>query len=98
VNWVPYDSTWLVEVARRQEPDDSALNAALAKCTLGAWESPAYIYFVDPVNANRPGAEWQIDRGVAFEETPFGFVAVDILKDGRVGGVEFVDRVMQPRA
>ena len=43
-------------------------------------------HFVDP-------PEWQFDRNEVLFETANGCVALDMLKDGRVGGVEFLDKV-----
>jgi hypothetical protein len=80
---------WLVELARQQEP---ALVASLMKCTT-ALESRAYIYFVSPASANQPGSEWQFDHNVLFSHPEHGSVVLDVLKDGRVGGVEFLARL-----
>jgi hypothetical protein len=85
-----HDPAWLVELAREQEP---SIADALAKCRTVLRETHAYIYFVPDEDANRPGAEWQFGRCVQLEHASEGLLVVDVLKDGRIGGVEFVDRI-----
>jgi hypothetical protein len=89
----PYDPSWLIAVAEEQAPDDTVLLEGLARSTHALGQNPAYVRFVSQANANQLGAEWQFERNVIFEDTPFGFVVVDVLKDGRIGGIEFVDRI-----
>jgi hypothetical protein len=50
-------------------------------------------YFVDPQRPNEQGSEWQFLENVVMEHPTDGTIVLDILKDGRVGGVEFVDRI-----
>ena len=92
-DWEPYDPSWLIAVANVQAPDDLVLLAGLARSTRAIRQNPAYVRFVSPMNANQPGADWQFERNVIFPDTPYGFVVVDVLKDGRIGGIEFVDQV-----
>ncbi len=91
--WQPYDPTWLVDLARVQKPRRPEIAEALARCTLARVESVAYTYFVDPVNANGPGAEWQFSENVILESLDRGQLVLDVLKDGRIGGVELLARV-----
>lgn len=53
-------------------------------------ESADYIHFVDGADANKPGADWQIDRTESLEGPDGQTVILDLLKDGRVGGVELI--------
>jgi len=91
-DWEDYDPSWLVHEAQLRLPDELSLHRALSKCTR-AITTLAYIYFVSPENPNQPGAEWQFDRNVILEATCEGDLVLDVLKDGRVGGVEFLDRI-----
>jgi len=103
MEWNDYDPTWLVEAARdeyhRSGTAGPWLATALAACTRYHEESPAYFYFVDPTNANQPGAEWQFLWNIEIETSPHGALVLDILKPShaggqlRVGGVEFLDRI-----
>ena len=93
MHWKPYDPRWLVDLAREAAPDKPWLAAALASCTRAAEESRAYTYFVDPSNANKPGAEWQFEENIVLEHSVEGDLVFDILTGHRVGGVEFLGRL-----
>jgi hypothetical protein len=93
MEWKPYDPTWLVEWVRENVPGEPWLPDALARCTRAAWESRAYVYFVDPANANRPGAEWQIADGLTLEHPQEGTLVVAVLTGRRIGGIEFLRRL-----
>lgn len=80
----PYDPSWLVEAAKKQHPAETALHAALATCTQVAGDEPV-LYFVDPQSN-----DWHILRDVRLNDLPGGDVEIDILQDGRIGGVEFL--------
>lgn len=88
--WVEYDPSWLVELAGEQEP---SLVSSQMKCTTALVESKAYIHFVNPASPNQPGSEWQFDRSVLLNHPKHGTVVVDVLRDGRIGGVEFLKRL-----
>lgn len=93
MDWQPYDPAWLVELAREQLPDEPWLADALARCTRAAESGHAYLYFVDPADANQPGAEWQFEENLTLEHRHEGALILDILAGQRVGGVEFLKRL-----
>jgi len=88
--WEPYDPSWLVELAREQVAEEPWLPDALAGCRRAWKESDLYTYFVTPHKQNLPGGEWQFDYNIVLEHPTKGSLVLDILKDGRVGGVETV--------
>jgi hypothetical protein len=88
--WTAYDPSWLVQVAREQQPP---LVPALLNCTRARAESEAYVHFVAPEAPNLPGSEWQFAHNIVLHHPEHGTVVLDVLKDGRIGGVEFVDRL-----
>jgi hypothetical protein len=88
--WTDYDPSWLVELARQQQP---VLVSSLMSCTTALSEGKAYVRFVDPECPNQPGSEWQFDRNVSLHHPEHGQVVLDVLKDGRIGGLEFLDRL-----
>ncbi len=88
-----YDPSWLVTAAREQAPEEPWLPEALAQCTRCLSESDRYVRFVDPRRPNQPGSEWQFERNVFLETSTHGLVALDVLTDNRIGGVEFHDRL-----
>jgi len=79
-----YDPAWLVEAAKKQHPAEGWLHEALAKCTRAIGEEPV-IYFVDPKSP-----DWHVARDYRINDTPRGDVEIDVLKDGRIGGIEFL--------
>lgn len=95
--WETYAPDWLVEAAERERPDQPWLAVALAGCTRARWESRSYIHFVAPDHPNQPGSEWQFESNLVLEETTHGAVILDILRDGRIGGIEFLSRLLDHR-
>ncbi len=93
MKWEKYDPTWLVDHAKEQHPDKPWLAKALSKCARCSIESKAYIHFVDPKNANSPGAEWQFEKNIFLNSPREGELVLDILEGYRVGGVEFLLRL-----
>ena len=94
MHWEPYDPSWLVALAREQAPEEPSLARSLSDCTTCFRKSPAYVYFVDPTNPNQPGSAWQFRENFVLEHPVRGDIVLDILKDGRVGGIEFLDEVI----
>lgn len=93
MEWQPYDPAWLVALARETVPGDPWLADALATCTRASQESRAYLYFVDPARPNEPGSAWQLAETVVLHHPREGDLVLDVLKDGRIGGVEFLKRL-----
>ena len=79
-NWADYDPTWLVELARAQHPEESWLHTALAACTRCLQEDAETSYFVDRM-------EGHFARNVILSWPERGKIVLDILTDGRVGGM-----------
>lgn len=84
-----YDPSWLITLANEQIPDQPELIAALAQCTKPIALRQGYVQFVSAERPNLPGSIWQISESIALE-APEGTVVLDVLKDGRIGSVEFV--------
>ena len=93
MNWESYDPSWLVELARDQLPEEPWLPGALALCRHARSESRAYVYFVDPVNANKPGSQWQFETNLILDHPSEGTLVLDVLTGQRIGGVEFLSRI-----
>jgi hypothetical protein len=88
-----FDPRTLIESVRAQAPEFPWLPEALSQCGAGFWESRAYVRYVDSRNANQAGAEWQFKANVVLSHEALGMVVLDILKDNRLGGIEFVDKI-----
>jgi hypothetical protein len=91
--WKDYDPGWLVELAQTVASEEPGLSEAFKGCTRCMSNTRAYIYFVDPRAPNEPGSEWHFDRNVVLESPTVGTIVVDVLADGRVGGLEFLSRL-----
>ena len=94
--WLPYDPTWLIDLAKLRLPEEKWLHEALRHCTRARQATCCLpkvcgYYFVDRTNPNQPGSEWQFLHSVLLERYPSDCdVAVDILQGQRVGAVEFL--------
>ena len=83
-DWKPFDPAWLVAAAMKQFPDEKSLHVALAGCIRAIGEEPI-IYFVDPAK------DWHVASDLRLNDTPRGDIEIDILADGRIGGIEFLN-------
>jgi hypothetical protein len=79
-----------VKLAREQHPDAPWLADALALCRRAVGAGSAYVHFASAEHANRPGAEWQYRESMDLDDPEVGMVVVDVLQDGRIGGIELV--------
>ncbi|HOJ63605.1 MAG TPA: hypothetical protein PLE45_04220 [Spirochaetota bacterium] len=90
--WLPYDPSELIKLAREQYPEKEWLIEELKKCTKYLKESSMYYYFVDPDSERWKGGSVTYEfyderRAISL------FIVLDILKDRSVGGVEFIPDV-----
>jgi len=93
MEWKDYDPEWLARLAEQQEPDQPWLPDAIRKCTKYHSESDAYYHFVSADNPNQEGSEWQFDYNIILEDEKEGDIVLDVLKDKRIGGIEFISRI-----
>lgn len=89
-----YDPTWLIEAAENYKDKYPWLINSLKSCTKATKESNLYTYFVDKSNPNKLHSEWQFQECIILENTSEGEIVIDIIKTNRVGGIEFLTRVM----
>lgn len=92
--WKEYDPSWLIEASRYRFDEYPWLEEALQKCIKAKERNNWYTYFVNNKNPNKPKSEWQIQQSITIEDTPEGDVIIDIVKHNRVGGIEFLTRVI----
>ena len=83
----------IIKLVEQQEPDRGDLVIALQNCKNGQWTSNGYYQFVDSKNANQIGSKWQFDENIVLEQENKGDIVLDILKDGSIGGIEFIDLI-----
>tara|TARA_B100000768_G_C11006756_1_gene260266 strand:- start:259 stop:552 length:294 start_codon:yes stop_codon:yes gene_type:complete len=95
LKWENYDANWLLKLAEEQIPEEKEIIHSLKSINKGSWESRAYIYFVNPANANMPKSEWQFKENVILTDPKKGEIVLDILKNNIVGGAEFISLIPQ---
>lgn len=85
----------IIELIKEQEPERLDLIKELEKSKIRRWIRQPYVSFVSSENANEPGAQWQFKENVVLEHDGEGTIVLDILQDGRIGGIEFVNQIRQ---
>lgn len=88
-----FDIQKIIKLVQEQKPESQEIVSALQNCQDGHWSGKAYYQFVDSGNPNEPGTEWQHEECIIIEQQNDGDIVIDLLKDGRVGGIEFTDLI-----
>ena len=84
---------WIIELIRKQEPDRIDLIDQLNQSEWQEFIRRPYLRFVSGIQPNRLGSEWQFKENIVLEHEGEGTIVLDILEDGRIGGIEFVDQI-----
>jgi len=92
--WEKYDPKWLIDASKYRYEEYPWLKEALSLCTEAKKSSNLYTYFVNSKNANKPKSEWQFQQSITIENTIEGDVVIDIIETNRVGGIEFLTKVI----
>lgn len=80
----------IIELLRDQHPGRTDLIEHLESANDNLkWTKNGYIELVPADRPNEKGSEWQFDENLLLEHDEFGTIILDVLKDGRVGGIEF---------
>ena len=80
--WQPYDPAWLVALARKQHPDKPAIADALSRCLQATGSGTACVHFASSSQG--------VDGSEELHDPQLGLIVVDVLRDGRIGGIEIV--------
>ncbi|OEK04237.1 hypothetical protein [Roseivirga misakiensis] len=88
-----FDIEWIIDLIKEQEPDRTDLIEQLKKSDTKKWIRQPYIYFVSAEGTNQSGLEWQFKENIVLEHETEGTIVLDILKDGQIGGIEFVSQI-----
>jgi uncharacterized protein YuzE len=88
-----FDIDWIIELIKEQEPNRLDIIEQLRKVDRKKWIGQPYIYFVSAERPNQPGSQWQFAENIVLEHTTEGTIILDILKDGRIGGIEFINQI-----
>ncbi len=84
---------WIIDLISEQEPERKDLIEQLNKVEIKSWVGQPYIHFVSGQNPNQEGSEWQFEENIVLEHETEGTIVLDILKDGRVGGIEQLNQI-----
>ncbi len=88
-----FDSSWLITHIEENDTEYRWLIKPLKDITKCYIKSPFYTYFVSSENANQEGAEWQFDKNIILVDTIEGDVVLDVLKSGKIGGIEYLSKL-----
>ena len=83
----------IIKLVQEQQPGRQDVIEALQKCSGGQWARNGYFQFISSKDANQPNSEWQHDECIVIEQKDKGDIVIDLLKDGRIGGIEFLDLI-----
>ncbi len=83
----------IIALIKQQAPDRFDLIEELEQSDRKTWIKQPYIYFVSAERPNQPGSEWQFAENIVLEHETEGTIVLDVLKDGRIGGIEFVNQI-----
>ena len=83
----------IIPLIKEQEPDRLDLIEELKKSDRKKWVRQPYVQFVSAEKPNQPGSEWQFEETIVLEHKTEGTIILDILKGGRIGGIEFVSQI-----
>lgn len=86
----PYDPTWLVELGLKYSEDYPWLADAFSRCRRARPESKFYTHFVDPA-----GPKWKLQQTITVTHELEGDLVIDILEDNRIGGIEFLTKLIK---
>ena len=87
------DIEYLIRLVRQQEAERQDIVSALQNCKGGHWSEKGYYSFVDSKNPNLTNSDWQHEECIVLEQHEKGDIVIDLLKDGRIGGIEFIDLI-----
>ncbi|MCG8839022.1 hypothetical protein G1K37_11760 [Tenacibaculum dicentrarchi] len=81
---------WIIDLIKEQESERTDLIEFLENVDRKEWFRQAYVRFVSGFKPNEPNSEWQFEENIELEHPTEGTIILDILKNGRVGGIEFL--------
>ncbi len=80
-----------IELVKQQEPARMDIIKSLKKCKDGKWTSNAYYEFPCSKFVNKKEAQWNFYENIPLEHEFLGFIVLDILKNGSIAGIEFIN-------
>lgn len=90
-----FEIEWIIDLIKEQEPDKTDLIEQLKKSDRKKWIRQPYIRLISGTRPNQLDSEWQFEENIVLEHDSEGTIVLDILKDGRIGGIEFINQIPQ---
>jgi hypothetical protein len=87
------DISEIIGLVRQQALTREDVIMALQACSSGYWDGKAYYRLTCGSNAEVPDAAPHVSESLMLVHKKWGTVVLDILYDGRAGGIEFVSRL-----
>ena len=88
-----FKKQWIIDLIKEQDPERFDLIEQLESLEVSEWFRQGYVRFVSSVRANQAGSPWQHQECVELEHPTEGTIILDVLKDGRIGGIEFLNYI-----
>ncbi|GAA5022035.1 hypothetical protein GCM10011506_01700 [Marivirga lumbricoides] len=88
-----FEIEWIIDLIKEQEPNRTDLIEQLRASEIRQWIRRPYLRLVSGERPNQQGSEWQFLENIVLEHATEGTIVLDILKDGRIGGVEFLRQI-----
>ena len=83
----------IVELIRKQNPERVDIINQLKKLSKKEIELKPYVQFINSDKPNQKESEWQFNENIILEHETEGTIVLDVLKDGRIGGIEFIKQI-----
>ncbi|WP_435139265.1 hypothetical protein [Formosa sp. A9] len=86
---------WIIDLIKEQEqePERTDLIEQLENSEIKECFRQAYVRFVSGFRPNQSGSEWQFEESIELEHPTEGTIVLDILKNGKIGGIEFLNYI-----
>jgi hypothetical protein len=84
---------WIFDLVKEQEPERLDVITQLENIGNIKWIRQPYITFVPTENPNQFNLEY--DDNVVLNHPTEGTIVIDILKGGRIKGIEFISQIPQ---
>ena len=81
---------WIIDLLKEQEPEEIDLIKQLEQSTERGWIRQPMIYFGSDIET-----EEQFDRNIVLEHETKGTIVLDILKNGKIRSIEFVNQIRE---
>ena len=90
--WEDHDPKWLIYLIRTQHPAEQEIVTALKNCTRWRRDDEGYFFFLGTNETGASGDRLTVSRCIELCSEDEGQLILDVLADGRLLGIQFLDR------